>query len=99
MGAMASEISDRCSFRRGPLASRSHTPPPKSAPPKRTYAVSETRIAPASTAASTFGVVASGMRFPFGQPHAAPIRNRRALQDLAPHQPDHADREQDVEQG
>jgi hypothetical protein len=34
-GPMADSMSARCSRLRGPDASRSHTPPPKSAPPSR----------------------------------------------------------------
>ena len=33
IGAICSAISARCASRPGPRASRSHTPPPKSAPP------------------------------------------------------------------
>ena len=34
-GPIAAAIARRCAAARGPLASRSHTPPPKSAPPNR----------------------------------------------------------------
>src|SRR3954468_5392099 len=48
IGPMAFSITVRCSARRGPVASRSQTPPPKSAPPKIRYRTSAATMAAAS---------------------------------------------------
>src|SRR5678816_1003272 len=51
IGPMACATRSRCCCRRGPDASRSHTPPPKSAPPNSTYAFSATMTIQAATSA------------------------------------------------
>jgi hypothetical protein len=48
IGAMELAINSRCSTRRGPLANRSQTPPPKSAPPMSAYAFSASTMMPAT---------------------------------------------------
>src|SRR5690349_4277205 len=52
IGPIAFATSSCCRFRRGPDASRSHTPPPKSAPPNSTYAFNATTMTQAATSAS-----------------------------------------------
>src|SRR3954453_4948167 len=37
-------MASRCLLAPGPLGSKSHTPPPKSAPPMRAYKISETSV-------------------------------------------------------
>src|SRR2546427_5309412 len=51
-GPIASAPARRCSRARGPLASKSHTPPPKSAPASTAYAVSASQRMPATSCAS-----------------------------------------------
>src|SRR4051795_12605626 len=51
MGPMACAMRSRCCCRRGPEASRSHTPPPKSAPPNSTYVFNATTMIQAATSA------------------------------------------------
>src|SRR6476661_764728 len=52
IGPMACAMRSRCCCRRGPEASRSHTPPPKSAPANSTYAFSATTMIQAATSGS-----------------------------------------------
>src|SRR5687768_16186471 len=93
IGPMAPAMSARCRFQRGPPARRSHTPPPKSAPPSNTYALSETITAPARSAAR----VASGMlRRHQGGRRA--LRKLGALDDLAAQEPHDCHRECEIQQ-
>src|SRR5438309_9892514 len=50
-GPMASATARRWSAARGPLANRSQTPPPKSAPARTAYAVSASHRMPATSSA------------------------------------------------
>src|SRR6476620_11860475 len=91
---MAWAITSRCRFRRGPDASRSQTPPPKSAPANNTYALSES----ASTAARTSARSRSGTS-DRGEIHPAPFAGLGAADDLSVEQPGDNDAEKTVEQG
>src|SRR5215211_752894 len=88
MGPSAWAMTSRWRRRRGPKASRSHTPPPKSAPPNRTYALSES----ASIAARMSESCTSGTsHLPRGI-DASPFCRLGASDNLAVQQPryDHA---------
>src|ERR1700682_3561635 len=50
-GPIASATAARCSWARGPVANRSQTPPPKSAPARTAYAVSASQRMPATSSA------------------------------------------------
>src|SRR5437879_8154043 len=99
-GPIASATRAPCSRARGPRASRSHTPPPKSAPASNTYALSDTTTIPASRSASVIS------RFPLPAsrlahgPHEPPdtLRHVRAAHDLTVQQPRHDRAEKAVEQ-
>src|SRR6266550_849796 len=91
---MAWLITSRCRSRRGPEASRSHTPPPKSAPAKSTYALRESASIPARTSAS----VNSGTADTLGGVHPAPFGGTGAPDDLPIEEPDHDGAEEAVEQ-
>src|SRR3569832_2146402 len=62
IGPIACAMRSRCCCRRGPDASRSHTPPPKSAPPNSTYAFSATTMIQAATSASVRLIVRVSLR-------------------------------------
>src|SRR5580765_624651 len=96
IGPMAWLITSRWRSRRGPVASRSHTPPPKSAPPNSTYALRETAISPARITGS---VMSDGTAHPSRRVHAAPFGGPRASDDLAVEQPGHHRAEEAVERG
>src|SRR6266545_2170214 len=93
---MAWLITSRWRSRRGPVASRSHTPPPKSAPPNSTYALSETAISPARISGS---VMSEGTAQPHRHVHAAPLGVARAPDDLTVEQPGHDRAKEAVERG
>src|SRR6266508_2039597 len=92
---MAWLISSRCRSRRGPEASRSHTPPPKSAPARSTYALRESASSPARISAR----VNSGTADTLGGVHPAPFAGTGAPDDLAIEEPDHYGAQEAVEQG
>src|SRR3954471_16772761 len=91
---MAWAITSRCRFRRGPDASRSQTPPPKSAPANNTYALSDS----ASTAARTSARFNSGTS-DTGDIHPAPFTGFGAADDLPVQQPGDNYSEEAVQQG
>src|ERR1700716_2054683 len=59
-GPIASATATRCSLARGPLAKRSQTPPPKSAPASTAYAVRASQRMPAMSSALLIGTAAGG---------------------------------------
>src|SRR3954452_8939905 len=91
---MAWAITSRCRFLRGPDASRSQTPPPKSAPANNTYALSDS----ASTAARTSARSNSGTS-DRGDIHPAPFTGLGAADDLPVEQPCDNNAQKTVEQG
>src|SRR6185436_9412967 len=91
---MACAMTSRCRFRRGPDASRSQTPPPKSAPANKTYALSDS----ASVAARTSGRFRSGTSHR-GDIHPTPFTGLGAADDLPVKQPGNNHAEKTVEQG
>src|SRR5437016_1457326 len=91
---MAWLITSRCRSRRGPEASRSHTPPPKSAPASSTYALSESASSPAATSGSPTSATTDRL----GCIYPAPFGRAGTPDDLTIEQPDHDDAEEAVEQ-
>src|SRR3954463_4076194 len=95
MGPIAWAITSRWRLRLGPDASRSHTPPPKSAPANRTYAFSDS----ASSAARISGRPTSGTADPRRPVAPPPVGRAGTPDDLAVEQPDNDDSEKAIEQG
>src|SRR5215213_5812917 len=86
-------MTSRCRRRRGPEASRSHTPPPKSAPPNRTYAFSENPRTAARTSESRTSTTGH-LRW---RVDPRPLCRLGATDDLAVEQPCYDDTKEAVE--
>src|SRR5882724_6546445 len=87
MGAMASAMASRCSLARGPNASKSHIPPPKSAPPISAYTMSDSKMKMAMMTSS------------IGCPRWLVWHSIGRLQELATQQKHNNDCQKDVNHG
>src|SRR3954470_11938908 len=95
MGPSAWEMTSRWRLRRGPDASRSHTPPPKSAPPNRMYPLSDRARHPATISARP----SSTTGHPPRRVEPGPFDGLGTANDLAIKEPHHDDAEEAIEQG
>src|SRR6266853_6735249 len=94
MGPRAWAMTSRWRARRGPVASRSHTPPPKSAPPNSMYPLS----ASPRHAATISARLSSGTGHPRRRVSPGPFDGLGAADDLTVQQPHHDDAQEAVEQ-
>src|SRR5215208_3916166 len=94
MGPIAWAMTSRCRLRRGPEASMSQTPPPKSAPPKSTYALSDSARMAASASASWSSDTAHDGRCV----NPGPVAGLGTAKDLAIEEPSHNHSQKAVQQ-
>src|ERR1700716_3461783 len=91
-GPIASATATRCSAARGPLAKRSQTPPPKSAPASTAYAVRASQRMPAMTSALL-------IRYTSGAITARQSEQKTAGGNRQPRIDDDEDRKRQAERG